>query len=115
MRGGQSSGADSLLLKDNFPLFQAFFCICNEAADLPSLRKVGFFSIEWCLAYRFVNMLAVLQREQYQFLKRILRKGGVLYIHSLDRCGRNKEEIVQEWNAITKEIEADNGYRNCLS
>ncbi|MCH5584888.1 recombinase family protein [Shimazuella sp. AN120528] len=47
------------------------------------------------------------QREQYQLLKRILRPGDVLYIHSLDRFGRNKEEIVQEWNAITKELQAD--------
>lgn len=47
------------------------------------------------------------QREQYQLLKMMLRKGDVLYIHSLDRFGRNKEEVVQEWNAITKEILAD--------
>lgn len=47
------------------------------------------------------------QREQYQLLKRILRKGDVLYIHSLDRFGRNKEEILQEWNDITKNIQAD--------
>jgi len=47
------------------------------------------------------------QREQYQLLKRILRPGDVLYIHSLDRFGRNKEEIVQEWNAITKELQSD--------
>jgi len=47
------------------------------------------------------------RREQYQLLKRILRPGDVLYIHSLDRFGRNKEEIVQEWNAITKELQAD--------
>lgn len=46
-------------------------------------------------------------RDQYQLLKRILRKGDVLYIHSLDRFGRNKEEIVQEWNTITKEIQVD--------
>ncbi|MFB4320798.1 recombinase family protein [Priestia sp. BR_2] len=46
-------------------------------------------------------------REQYQLLKRIIRKGDILYIHSLDRFGRNKEEILQEWNAITKEVEAD--------
>ncbi|MBX9968344.1 recombinase family protein [Priestia sp. YIM B13446] len=46
-------------------------------------------------------------REQYQLLKRMIRKGDILYIHSLDRFGRNKEEILQEWNAITKEIEAD--------
>jgi hypothetical protein len=36
----------------------------------------------------------------------MIRKGDNLYIHSLDRFGRNKEEILQEWNAITKEIEA---------
>lgn len=47
------------------------------------------------------------QRAQYQLLKRILRPGDVLYIHSLDRFGRNKEEIVEEWNAITKELHAD--------
>ncbi len=45
-------------------------------------------------------------REQYQLLKRMIRKGDTLYIHSLERFGRNKEEILQEWNAITKEIEA---------
>lgn len=47
------------------------------------------------------------EREQYQLLKRILRPGDVLYIHSLDRFGRNKDEIVREWNAITKELQAD--------
>ncbi|WP_054637751.1 recombinase family protein [Thalassobacillus sp. C254] len=47
------------------------------------------------------------QRENYQLLKRILRKGDVLYIHSLDRFGRNKNEIVEEWNDITKNIQAD--------
>ncbi|WML28399.1 recombinase family protein [Neobacillus sp. OS1-33] len=47
------------------------------------------------------------KRVQYQLIKRILRKGDVLYIHSLDRFGRNKEEILQEWNEITKNIQAD--------
>ncbi|TDL76107.1 recombinase family protein [Peribacillus frigoritolerans] len=46
-------------------------------------------------------------RDQYQLLKRMIRKGDVLYIHSLDRFGRNKEEILQEWNDITKNIQAD--------
>lgn len=40
-------------------------------------------------------------------LKRIIRKNDVLYIHSLDRFGRNKEEILNEWNDITKNIQAD--------
>lgn len=47
------------------------------------------------------------ERVNYQLLKRIIRKGDVLYIHSLDRFGRNKEEILQEWNDLTKNIEAD--------
>lgn len=46
-------------------------------------------------------------REQYQLLKRILRQGDVLYIHSLDRFGRNKKKILEEWNDITKNIQAD--------
>uniref|UniRef100_UPI00406CE7B8 recombinase family protein n=1 Tax=Peribacillus sp. FSL E2-0159 TaxID=2975289 RepID=UPI00406CE7B8 len=46
-------------------------------------------------------------REEYQLLKRMIRKGDVLYIHSLDRFGRNKEEILQEWNDITKNIQVD--------
>ena len=46
-------------------------------------------------------------RDQYQLLKRIMRKGDILYIHSLDRFGRNKEMILEEWNDITKNIQAD--------
>ncbi|PDY38440.1 DNA recombinase [Bacillus wiedmannii] len=45
-------------------------------------------------------------REQYQLLKRMLRKDDILYIHSLDRFGRNKEAILQEWTDITKNIQA---------
>ena len=47
------------------------------------------------------------ERANYQLLKRVIRKGDILYIHSLDRFGRNKEEILQEWNDLTKNIEVD--------
>ena len=46
-------------------------------------------------------------REEYKTLKRSLREGDIFYIHSLDRFGRNKEAILQEWNDITKKIKAD--------
>lgn len=46
-------------------------------------------------------------RTQYQLLKFMIRKGDVLYILSLDLFGRNKEEILQEWNDTTKNIQAD--------
>lgn len=35
-----------------------------------------------------------------------LRKGDILYIHSLDRIGRNKEMILNEWKDIIQNIEA---------
>lgn len=47
------------------------------------------------------------KREQYQLLKRMLRTNDVLYIHSLDRFGRSKNDILKEWNDITKIIGAD--------
>lgn len=46
-------------------------------------------------------------RPQYQALKMRLRKGDTLYIHSLDRLGRNKEMILNEWKDITKNIHAN--------
>lgn len=46
-------------------------------------------------------------RPQYQALKMRLRKGDTLYIHSLDRLGRNKEMILNEWKEITQNIKAN--------
>lgn len=46
-------------------------------------------------------------RENYQLMKRMMRKGDTLYIHSLDRFGRNKEYILNEWRELTKEIGVD--------
>lgn len=45
-------------------------------------------------------------RTQSQALKMRLCKGDTLYIHFLDRLGRNKETIPNEWNDITKNIKA---------
>lgn len=46
-------------------------------------------------------------RPQYlQMLKR-MKKGDVLIIKSIDRLGRNYEEILEQWRKITKEIGAD--------
>lgn len=33
-------------------------------------------------------------REDYQLLKQMIRKEDILYIHSSDRFGRDKEEIL---------------------
>ncbi len=46
-------------------------------------------------------------REQYQALMAMLREGDIVYIHSIDRLGRNYDEILKQWQIITKEKKAD--------
>lgn len=47
------------------------------------------------------------ERIGYQYMKRQLRENDILYIVSLDRLGRNYEQIKEEWKDITKNIKAD--------
>ncbi|MCH5182783.1 MAG: recombinase family protein [Oscillospiraceae bacterium] len=46
-------------------------------------------------------------RPQYKKLLKKLRSGDLLYIHSIDRLGRNYEEIQNQWRILTKEIGID--------
>lgn len=46
-------------------------------------------------------------RPQYKRLVKSLRAGDLLYILSIDRLGRNYEEIQDQWRVLTKEINAD--------
>lgn len=43
------------------------------------------------------------ERPQYKRLLRKLKKDDLLYIKSIDRLGRNYEEILEQWRIITKE------------
>jgi DNA invertase Pin-like site-specific DNA recombinase len=47
------------------------------------------------------------ERPAYQELLKSLHEGDVLYLHSIDRLGRNYEMIIDEWRKITKDIKAD--------
>lgn len=47
------------------------------------------------------------QRPNYQRLVQRLQKGDLLYVLSIDRLGRNYEEIQRQWRILTKEIGAD--------
>ncbi|MCL2574518.1 MAG: recombinase family protein [Defluviitaleaceae bacterium] len=42
-------------------------------------------------------------RPMYKYLVSRLRKGDLLYIKSIDRLGRNYEEIQNQWRILTKE------------
>ena len=46
-------------------------------------------------------------RPQYKKLTRKLKSGDLLYIMSIDRLGRNYEEIQKQWRILTKNIGID--------
>ena len=47
------------------------------------------------------------ERPQYKRLVRRLKAGDLLYILSIDRLGRNYEDIQRQWRILTKEIGID--------
>lgn len=46
-------------------------------------------------------------RPQYRKLLRKLKKDDILYIKSIDRLGRNYEEILHQWRVLTKKLGVD--------
>ena len=46
-------------------------------------------------------------RPQYNKLVKMLRSGDLLYVISIDRLGRNYEEIQNQWRILTKDIGID--------
>lgn len=46
-------------------------------------------------------------RPQYKKLVKLLEKKDILVVQSIDRLGRNYEEILNQWRIITKDIKAD--------
>ncbi len=46
-------------------------------------------------------------RPKYKELIKKLKKGDILYVLSIDRLGRNYEEIQKQWRTLTKEIGID--------
>lgn len=47
------------------------------------------------------------ERPQYKRMMRCLRRGDTVFVHSIDRLGRNYEEIIEQWQLITTEKHAD--------
>ncbi|MBR5535542.1 MAG: recombinase family protein [Clostridia bacterium] len=47
------------------------------------------------------------ERIQYKKLVKKLKKGDLIYILSIDRLGRNYEEIQNQWRKLTKDIGVD--------
>ena len=47
------------------------------------------------------------ERPQYKKLLKKIKPGDLLMIQSIDRLGRNYNEIIEQWRILTKEKQAD--------
>lgn len=74
----------------------------NEARQIEAMKTDGVEKI-----YMDKKSGKDFDRPEYQKMISELHKGDVLVIHSIDRLGRNYEEIIDEWRKIAKEIGAD--------
>lgn len=76
----------------------------NEERQLMELEKVG-------VPFKNIYLDKVsgknFERPRYLELKRQLCKGDLLYILSIDRLGRNYEEIQNQWRVLTKKLKID--------
>ena len=72
----------------------------NEDRQLIALREVGVEN-----KYIFLDKQSGknFDRPQYKKLLRKLKKDDLLYIKSIDRLGRNYEEILQQWRLLSKD------------
>ena len=72
----------------------------NEDRQLIALREVG---VPEKNIYLDKQSGKDFNRPQYKKLLRKMKKDDLLYIKSIDRLGRNYEEILQQWRVLTKE------------
>ena len=76
----------------------------NEERQIIALRNSGI-----CPEKIFVDKLSGkdFNRPMYQKMVKEMSAGDVLYIMSIDRLGRNYEEIQEQWRILTKEMGVD--------
>ncbi len=76
----------------------------NEDRQLIALREVG---VDDKFVYMDKQSGKDFNRPNYKKLLRKLKKDDLLYIKSIDRLGRNYDEILQQWRMLTKEKGVD--------
>ena len=76
----------------------------NEERQMVEMRKIG---IPEENIYKDKQSGKDFNRPQYKKLLKKIKPGDLLYIKSIDRLGRNYEEIQNQWHIITKEKNAD--------
>lgn len=76
----------------------------NEARQVIAMRKAG---LDGNHIYMDKQSGKDFDRPQYQRLVRRLRPGDLLCVQSIDRLGRNYEEVREQWRVLTKEKRVD--------
>ncbi len=76
----------------------------NEDRQRIALREAG---VEEACLYMDKQSGKDFERPQYRLLLRRLKKDDLLYIKSIDRIGRNYEEILRQWRVLTKDKGVD--------
>ena len=74
----------------------------NEARQIKAVQEDGVEKI-----YLDKRSGKDFNRPEYKKMISELKRGDILVLHSIDRLGRNYEEILEQWRIITKEIKAD--------
>ena len=76
----------------------------NEDRQLLAMQQVG---IPAACLFTDKQSGKDFDRPAYRRLLHVLREGDILVVKSIDRLGRDYEEIIEQWRCITKEIKAD--------
>ena len=76
----------------------------NEDRQIIAMREVG---VSEKNIYMAKQSGKDFKRKQYKRLVRKMKKDDLLYIKSIDRLGRNYEEIIEQWRHLTKEKRID--------
>ena len=76
----------------------------NEARQVKQMQELG---IEERNIFVDKQSGKDFDRPQYKALLSMLREGDCLYVSSIDRLGRNYQEILEQWTSITKTIKAN--------
>ena len=76
----------------------------NEERQIIALHQLGILD-----RYIFIDKQSGkdFERPQYRRMVKKMRQGDLLYVLSIDRLGRNYDEIQHQWRILTKEIGID--------
>lgn len=112
LKDGRSSGSDNILVRKkaiiignkSYGYIRVSSRDQNEDRQLIALRSKG---IADAFIYIDKQSGKDFDRPQYKKLVKKLKPGDLLYIQSIDRLGRNYEEVQNQWRVLTKEKEVD--------